>query len=116
MVEAYHEQISGETPLAPPTALEAMATGKVDGADAAAARVFVAYKGTYPLGSAIRLSTGRNGVVVAHPKTGPRDQPTVALIESSGRLGQRVDLSIETTIQITGVMSSQEAGINLTQG
>lgn len=116
VVEAYHEQISGESPLAPPTALEAMAAGKIEGADAAAARVFVAYKGTYPLGSAVRLSTGRTGVVVAHPKTGPREQPTVALIETGGSLGSRVDLSQQPAVQITGVMTSQEAGINLTQG
>jgi len=116
VIEAYHERTNGLSPMAPPQALAAMVAGEIPGADSAAARVFAAYKGRYPLGTAIRLSTGGVGVVVAHPTEGPRDRPMVAMVGSGGSLGQRVDLRTNRGIQVAGVVSLKEAGVNLTLG
>ncbi len=116
VVEAYHEVLAGESAMAAPKALEALVAGKIKGADAGAARIFAAYKGKYPLGTAVRLGNGGVGVVVAHPTEGPRDRPTIALVDSSGSLGQRVDLQHKRGIQITDVLSTKAAGINLTRG
>ena len=91
-------------------------SGSITGADKAAARVFAAYKGRYPLGTAVRLSSGGIGVVVAHPAEGPRDRPTIAMVGPGGSLGQRLDLRTNRGVQVAGVVSNKEAGVNLTQG
>jgi len=119
VVEAFHELTVGtetQEPLAPPDALSGMVAGKIPGVDTAAARVFAAYKGKYPLGTAVKLGSGAVGVVVAHPMEGPRERPIVALIGPSGRLGQRVDLHRQPNVQITEIVSTKQAGVDLTQG
>jgi len=116
VVESYHEQTTGTTPSPPPEVLEAMVAGKIPGADPAAARVFAAYKGRYPLGTSLRLSTGGIGVVIAHPTEGPRERPLVAMVGPNGSLSQRVDLRTNRGVQIEAVVSSQEAGVDLTRG
>jgi hypothetical protein len=116
VVETYHEQITGSTPSTPPEVLEAMVAGKIPGADAAAARVFAAYKGRYPLGTSVRLSTGGIGVVIAHPTEGPRERPLVAMVGPGGSLSQRVDLLTNRGVQVAAVVSSEEAGVDLTRG
>lgn len=114
-VEAYHEQTAGEQSIAPPAALKAMVDGTIAGADAGASRVFAAYKGAYPLGTALRLGSGQVGVVVAHPTQGPRDRPTVAIVGPNGQLGQRIDLQVNRGQQITESLSIKAAGVNLTK-
>jgi hypothetical protein len=116
VVEAYHELLSSETPVAPPQALQAMIDGEVPGADKAAARVFGAFKGPYPLGTAVQLQPGGTGVVISHPLEGPRERPTVALLNADGSLGERVDLRHKAGIQILGALSPLSSGVDLTRG
>jgi hypothetical protein len=119
VVEAYHELVAGgpsRDPQAPTDALAAMVNGQIDGVDASAARVFMAYKGKYPLGTAVRMTNGSIGVVISHGASPEgKDRPTVALIGPNGRLGQRIDLRTQRGGGIQETVSAKEAGIDLSR-
>jgi hypothetical protein len=55
-------------------------------------------------------------VVISHPIEGPRERPTVALLNADGSLGERVDLRKKAGIQILEVLSPLTSGVDLTQG
>lgn len=117
--EVYQELTSAtesRAAISPSAAVNAMAEGRVKGVDRGAALVFMDYKGPYPLGSVVSLSTGRSAVVVAH---GQGDQgklrPLVAVLRPDRRLGDRVDLQQQPGWQIVDTPNPSDVGFNLAE-
>jgi hypothetical protein len=87
----------------------------VRGVDMGAAGVFADYKGPYPLGSAVRLSTGHLALVMAFGEDASKQRPTVALLERGGDLGRRVNLAEVGDAKIAGVPEPSEIDLNLAE-
>ena len=115
VVESYHGLISAREPrLSLGAAIQAMALGKVENTEIAMAKVFALYKGRYPIGSVVQLSTGQPGVVLSHQDSDAgKLRPLVGLLQQTGKLSEHIDLSQRNDVQITSVVSSQKAGIRL---
>ena len=78
------------------------------------AKVFALYKGRYPIGSIVQLSSSRPGVVLSHGETeAGKLRPLLGLLGEDGTITDRVDLSAQEDLRISGVISTQKAGIRL---
>ncbi len=119
VVELYTELCTASErrpAISPHRALSMMKEGKVPGAERGPARVFAAYKGAYPLGSAVKLSTGHLALVVAQGQGGAgKIKPTVALLERDGSLGRRVNLAEVKNASIASAPEPVDIELNLAQ-
>jgi hypothetical protein len=115
VVERYQELISVHEPrLSLAAAVQAMASGKVENTEATMAKVFALYKGRYPIGSIVQLSSSRPGLVLSHGETETgKLRPLLGLLGDDGKITERVDLSAQEDLRISGVISTQKAGIRL---
>ncbi len=117
VVELYVELATASdrrAAMSPHRALSMMVGGKIPGLDRGAARVFADYKGPYPLGSAVRLSTGHLALVMAQGEgSGGKQRPAVALLGRDGSLGRRVDLAQVGDAKIASVPEPAEIDLNL---
>jgi hypothetical protein len=117
VVELYTELVTANEvrpAISPHQALAMMVGGQVPGVDRGAARVFADYKGPWPLGSAVRLSSGQLALVVAQPAGSEgKQRPRVALLGRDGALGRRIDLSEVADISIAGAPAPSEIDLNL---
>ncbi len=102
--------------MSPHRTLAMMVGGKVPGVDRGAARVFADYKGPYPLGSAVRLSTNHLALVVAQGEGAlGKSKPTVAVLERDGTLGRRVDVTDVKGASIASAPEPADIKLNLAQ-
>ncbi len=102
--------------MSPHRALASMAAGKVKGADQGASRVFLGYKGPYPLGSALRLGNGLLAVVVSLGKHDDNKKaPVVAILGPDGRLGETIDLAKRKDLRIAGAPDPGDVGLDLSR-
>jgi hypothetical protein len=118
VVELYTELATSteqRPAMSPHRTLGMMVAGQVRGVDKGAARVFADYKGPYPLGSAVRLSTGHLALVMAFGEDASKQRPTVALLERGGDLGRRVNLAEVGDAKIAGVPEPSEIDLNLAE-
>ncbi len=118
VVELYTELATSteqRPAMSPHRTLGMMVAGQVPGVDKGAARVFADYKGPYPLGSAVRLSTGHLALVLAFGEDVSKQRPTVALLERGGALGRRVNLAEVGDAKIAGVPEPSEIDLNLAE-
>lgn len=114
-VEVFHRKTAHPSrPLAPTDALQQMAGGEIAGCDAAMGKLFRAYKGIYPLGAPVKLSDGRLGVVISQGTTqASKRRPLVGVIDG-GALGDRVDLSDRTDLEVVATPTALDSGLDLT--
>ena len=114
VVEAYQLLTTGtDQPMCAGAALTAMAAGEIEGVERGPATVFRGYKGTHPLGSAVRMSDGSLGVVVSQGEDPEgRDEPSVARYHD-GRLDETWTELLTSSLSIVSEVSAAEAGINL---
>lgn len=119
MIETYVAQTSASAKHpahAPHGVLQVMDAGKLDWLPRDLARSFIAYKGTYPLGSLVRLGADRLGVVVAHPdRLGGRTRPIVLEILGDGQTGERIDLGQQEDLEITATPAPSQAGVSISR-
>ncbi len=104
VVSAYHEDLAkGPQARSPHVLLKAMAQGRLAGRDRVLESLFAAYKGPFPLGSAVQFGNGAVAAVVAQPDTleGKR-RPTVALFAPGRPLGDPLDLRSRPDLEIWG--------------
>lgn len=117
VVEAWHELLDGppdHPSTAPPVALALLASGKVPGVDANAARVFGAFKGRYPLGSPVQLSDGTIAVVVSlGDDEAHQERPWVAPWLPPDQLGPWIDLRGRPDLAISGTPTPARVGLDL---
>jgi hypothetical protein len=115
-VEMFHRHTANpDDPTAPADVLEELCAGQIEGCDAAMGRLFTAYKGHYPLGSAVQLSDGRTGIVLSQGSTQQsKSRPTIAIIQGSS-LTDRIDLSQEDGLEIEATPTALEVGLDLTR-
>ncbi len=92
-----------------------MVNGQVPGADKGAARVFADYKGPYPLGSVVKLSTGHLALVMGQTEEGGKQRPKVALLERGGKIGRRVDLAKVEDVRVASAPDPAEIDLNLAE-
>lgn len=117
VAEIYQELTSAapdRPAMAPGRALKDMVEGRVEGVDRGAARVFMEYKGPYPLGSAVRLDDGGVAVVISQGEDNrAKRRPTVALLERDGSLGRELDLARERGRAVRETPDPAAVGLNL---
>lgn len=101
--------------MSPHRTLGLMVGGQVPGVDKGAARVFADYKGPYPLGSAVRLSSGHLALVVGFAEGTSKQKPTVALLERGGSLGRRVNLAEVGDVKVASVPEPSEIDLNIAE-
>ncbi len=115
-VEMFHRHTANpREPKAPADVLTGLRQGEIAGCDPAMGKLFAAYKGRYPLGSAVRLSDGRLGVVISQGDTqASKTRPTVGIVRGV-ELGDRVDLREHESLEIAATPSAADAGLDLTR-
>lgn len=117
VVEGYHSLITrrdDRPAVAPHQALRSLVEGRLAGVPRGPAQLFAEYKGPYPLGSLVVLSSGAHAMVVSQGKTRlGKLRPRVALVGASGRLGSRMDLGVEHEVSIVGVPDVAAEWMNL---
>jgi hypothetical protein len=101
--------------MSPHRTLGMMVGGQVPGVDKGAARVFADYKGPYPLGSVVRLSSGHLALVVGQGESASKQRPTVALLDRGGQLGRRVNLAEVGDVKVASVPEPAEIDLNLAE-
>ncbi len=118
VVELYTELATASQArpaMSPHRTLGLMVGGQVPGVDKGAARVFADYKGPYPLGSAVRLSTGHLALVVGQAEGASKQRPTVALLQRDGSLGRRANLSEHGDVKVASVPEPNEIDLNIAE-
>jgi len=99
---------------APHQVLAEMVSGKVRGVEKGPARVFADYKGSYPLGSVVRLSDRSIALVVAQGEgAAGKQRPTGALLSRDGSMGRRIDLARQSLVKIAGTPDPKDLGLSL---
>jgi hypothetical protein len=94
--------------------LRGMQSGAVTWVPKAMGAAFAAFKGPYPLGSLVTLSTSETAVVVGlGPGKAGKATPAVAVIQKSGALGQRIDLATTSGVTITGAPEPGKTGVRV---
>lgn len=75
---------------------------------------FAEFKGPYPLGSLVALSTGDTAVVVANgPGAEGKRKPVVAILGEDGALGRRLNLAETGDTTIKGAPEPGKAGVRV---
>jgi hypothetical protein len=118
VVELYTELVTAtehRPAISAHRALAMMVNGQVPGADKGAARVFADYKGPYPLGSVVKLSTGHLALVMGQTEEGGKQRPKVALLERGGKIGRRVDLAKVEDVRVASAPDPAEIDLNLAE-
>ncbi len=118
VVELYTELATASEArpaMSPHRTLSLMVGGQVPGVDKGAARVFADYKGPYPLGSVVRLSSGHMALVVGFGEATSKQKPTVALLERGGTLGRRVNLAEVGDVKVASVPEPAEIDLNIAE-
>jgi hypothetical protein len=102
--------------MSPHRTLGMMVAGQVPGVDKGAARVFADYKGPYPLGSVVKLSSGHLALVLGLAEgQGGKQRPNVALLERGGALGRRVKLAETRDVKVSSVPEPSEINLNIAE-
>lgn len=104
VVDAYHDDLAkGPMARSPHVLLETMSAGKLLAKDPVLESLFAAYKGPFPLGSAVQFSNGAVAAVVAQPDPlAGKQRPTVALYAPGRQLGPPIDLRSRPELQVWG--------------
>ena len=115
-VECFHRHTANpKAPRAPAAVLADLAGDAIEGCDVGMGKLFAAYKGRYPLGSAVKLSDGRLGVVLSHgTEQAGKTRPTVGIVAGT-QLTDRVDLATNVALQVAATPTPLEAGLDLTK-
>jgi len=116
VVELYTELATSSESrpaMSPHRALRLMVGGQVPGVAKGPARVFADYKGPYPLGSAVKLSSGHLALVVGLGENVSKQRPAVALLDRSGNMGRRMNLAEVGDVKVAGVPEPSEVKLNI---
>jgi len=98
-------------PLRPELGMKWIAAGLGTVFDPAVGKVFLKMMGIYPVGSLVELSNGRLGIV-RRPSEQSVDRPLVRLVRD-GTLDEVVDLTVDTSLWITGGADPEDVGVDL---
>jgi hypothetical protein len=118
VVELYTELATAtdqRPAMSPHRTLGMMVGGQVPGVDKGAARVFADYKGPYPLGSVVRLSSGHLALVMGQGEKASKQRPVVALLDRGGKLGRRVNLAEVGDAKVASVPEPAEIDLNIAE-
>jgi hypothetical protein len=114
--EVYTTGTSAKRGLAPDVALRTMMTDIGRKYDPLVLKLFINVLGLFPVGTPVRLTDGRNGVVVAGPTGATAARPRLRILDGKGE-GTVVDLAqaSHSGIAIAHALDPDEITTNVTQ-